>query len=56
MNIPYFEIPIRTSKNRLGKYALMGFLEKLDEEMEDEIERQKVKASGKGQKTYSSDM
>ena len=56
MGIPYYEIPIRTSKNRLGKYALMGFLERLEEEMEDIIEDEKLKAEGKGKETYRSEM
>ena len=44
------------SEDRLGKYALMGFLERYVEEMEDEYERQKAQVSGKGQDAYQSDL
>jgi hypothetical protein len=52
LGIPYYEIPIRTSKKRLGKFALMGFLERLGEEMKTQIDE----VSGKGKEVYESDL
>ena len=60
MGIPYWNIPIRTIKTkdgwRLSKYALMGFLERLNEEMDEMIDETKSQMDGKGRETYSSDM
>jgi hypothetical protein len=52
MGIPYYEIPIRTSETRLGKYALMGFLERLNEEME----RQADNIKNEGSDVYESEL
>lgn len=56
MGIPYWEIPIRSNNKRFGKFALIGFLQRLDESVEDEIEKGRLKAEGKGSETYSSDL